>query len=67
MKQIVAAALVLSAACSSGSGVPSSAATGEPMTLAIVNGRIWTGDPARPWAEALVARGAEIAIVGGND
>jgi predicted amidohydrolase YtcJ len=28
-------------------------------------GRIWTGDPARPWAEALAIRGGEIAAVGG--
>ena len=37
------------------------------MTLAIVNARIWTGDPARPWAEALAVRGDEIALVGGSD
>ncbi len=27
-------------------------------------GRIWTGDPARPWAEALAIRGGAIAAVG---
>jgi predicted amidohydrolase YtcJ len=30
----------------------------------IVNGRIWTGDPSRPWAEALSIRGDRIAAVG---
>ena len=38
--------------------------TGNPMTLAIVNGRVWTGDPSRPWAEAVGISGDHIAIVG---
>jgi predicted amidohydrolase YtcJ len=66
MKQLVAAALLVSAACAGESSTPPST-TGEPMTLAIVNARIWTGDPARPWAEALAVRGDEIALVGGSD
>src|SRR5581483_6219144 len=33
-------------------------------TLAILNGRIWTGDPARPWAEALACDGGTISAVG---
>jgi predicted amidohydrolase YtcJ len=37
------------------------------MTLAIVNARIWTGDPGRPWAEAMAVRGEEIAMVGTSD
>lgn len=37
------------------------------MTLAIVNARIWTGDPGRPWAEAMAARGEQITAVGSND
>jgi predicted amidohydrolase YtcJ len=66
MKQLVAAALLVSAACAGESSTPPSS-TGDPMTLAIVNARIWTGDPARPWAEALAVRGDEIALVGGSD
>jgi predicted amidohydrolase YtcJ len=66
MKQLVAAALLVSAACAGESSTPPST-TAEPMTLAIVNARIWTGDPARPWAEALAVRGDEIALVGGSD
>jgi len=27
----------------------------EPATIAIVNARVWTGDRAQPWAEAIAA------------
>jgi hypothetical protein len=33
-------------------------------TLAVVNARVWTGDPRRPWADALAANGEHIALVG---
>ena len=33
-------------------------------TLAVVNARVWTGDPRRPWADALAADGERIALVG---
>jgi predicted amidohydrolase YtcJ len=36
-------------------------------TVAVVNARIWTGDPASPWAEALAVAGDTIAVVGSND
>jgi predicted amidohydrolase YtcJ len=29
-----------------------------------LNGQVWTGDPARPWAEALAVRGDRIVAVG---
>jgi len=35
-----------------------------PADLIIKVKRIWTGDPANPWAEALAARGGAIAAVG---
>ncbi len=35
-----------------------------PITLAVVNARVWTGDPRRPWADALVVRGDRLAFVG---
>jgi hypothetical protein len=44
-------------ASSSGSPAP------DPVTLAIVNARVWTGD-VTPWAEAIAIRGEEIAAVG---
>lgn len=36
----------------------------SPITLAIVNARVQTGDPARPWAEAVAIAGDRIAAVG---
>jgi predicted amidohydrolase YtcJ len=38
---------------------------GEP-TLAVVNGRIWTGDPRRPWADALAVNGDRLSSVGSS-
>ena len=38
-----------------------------PVTMAIVNAHIWTGNPKQPWAEAIALRGDRIAIVGSND
>ena len=35
-------------------------------TLVLRNGRIWTGDPQRPWAEAIAIQGNKIAAVGTN-
>jgi predicted amidohydrolase YtcJ len=34
------------------------------VDLALLNGRIWTGDPGRPWAEAVAVRGDKIIAVG---
>lgn len=34
--------------------------------LAIVNARIWTGDPRRPWADALLVQGGRIAAIGSS-
>ncbi len=36
----------------------------EPVTLAVVNARVWTGDTTRPWADAIAVRGDRIAAVG---
>ena len=59
--------LVLSTAgvsgCSSGPTTPPA----EPITLAVVNARVWTGDPARPWAEALAVNGEQIVAVGTSE
>src|SRR5205823_5229439 len=38
----------------------------SPASLVIINGRLWTGTPAQPWAEALAARGDRIVAVGSN-
>jgi predicted amidohydrolase YtcJ len=34
--------------------------------LAIVNARVWTGDPRRPWADAVLVRGERLAAVGSS-
>src|SRR5690349_16406177 len=41
-------------------------ASGGPITLAVVNARVWTGDSLRPWAEAVAVRGDRIATVGSS-
>jgi predicted amidohydrolase YtcJ len=41
-------------------------AQSAPVSLAIVNARIWTGNPRRPWAEAIAVRGDRIAAVGSS-
>src|SRR5678815_853493 len=61
---------VLASGCESRGGNGSmgdkGAASAEPVTLAVVNARIWTGDSARPWAEAFAVRGERIATVGSS-
>jgi predicted amidohydrolase YtcJ len=44
---------------------PAAAAPG-PVTLAVVNARVWTGVVRRPWADAVVVRGDRLALVGGS-
>src|SRR5688500_1696540 len=48
-----------------GTAATDSAQTG-PVTLAVVNARVWTGDSARPWADAIAVRGERIASVGSS-
>ena len=43
---------------------PSPAGTAAAPMLAVVNARIWTGDPRRPWADALAAAGERLVLVG---
>jgi len=44
----------------------SSAGSSGPVTLAVVNARVWTGDSTRPWADAIAVRGDRIAMVGSS-
>ena len=37
---------------------------GNMVDLALVNGKVWTGTAARPWAEAMAVRGEKIYAVG---
>jgi predicted amidohydrolase YtcJ len=38
----------------------------QAVTLAVVNARIWTADPRRPWADAIAVAGDRIAAVGSS-
>ena len=67
MKGRVASLLVaMTAACSSNAEQPPPRPSG-PITLAIVNARVWTGDAAAPWAEALAASSDRITAIGSTD
>ena len=37
-----------------------------PITLAVVNARVWTGNPLQPWATALAVSGERIVAVGSS-
>ncbi|MCX6569051.1 MAG: amidohydrolase family protein, partial [Candidatus Aminicenantes bacterium] len=37
---------------------------GSMADLVLLNGKVWTGDPGRPWAEAVAVRGDTIFVVG---
>jgi len=60
----------LAAACDVRSGSTTmdekGGASAGPVTLAVVNARVWTGDSTRPWAEAFAVRGERIATVGSS-
>ncbi len=43
-----------------------SPAPSGPVSLAIVNAHVWTGEPARPWASAVAVRGGRLAAVGSS-
>jgi predicted amidohydrolase YtcJ len=48
-------------------GCSNEKASGDgPVSLAVVNARVWTGNPQRPWADAIAARGDTIAAVGSS-
>jgi predicted amidohydrolase YtcJ len=38
----------------------------EREQLAIINARVWTGTPRRPWADAVLVRGDRIELVGSS-
>jgi predicted amidohydrolase YtcJ len=49
-----------------GCSAPRNAGDATPVTLAVVNARVWTGDARRPWADAIAVRGERIAAVGSS-
>ena len=46
---------------------PETPAAAPSHSLAVVNARIWTGEPAAPWAEALLIDGERLTFVGSNE
>src|SRR5688572_8355103 len=64
------ALLSLTIACEMREQQPSGGGTADsasgPITLAVVNARVWTGDTTRPWAEAIAVRGDRIETVGSS-
>jgi predicted amidohydrolase YtcJ len=62
MRRLAALAVTVTAACSSGPSQPDAA-----ITLAIVNARVWTGNPDQPGAQAVAIAGDRIAAVGTAD
>ena len=61
MARFSSAALFAAALCSGACGARPEAEAGSDL---IVYGRVWTGDSARPWAEAVAIRGDTIVAVG---
>jgi predicted amidohydrolase YtcJ len=59
----VLACALIAVACSRQPPAPAA----KPGTVAIVNAKIWTGDAAQPWAQALVIDGATLALVGTDE
>jgi predicted amidohydrolase YtcJ len=65
----VASLLPLLLACAVSPSTPSTSPppeNGSPVTLAVVNARVWTGDPRRPWADAVAVSGERIVAVGAS-
>ena len=38
----------------------------DPASLAIVNARVWTNDPRRPWADAVLVRDGRVLALGSS-
>lgn len=47
-------------------GCAAAVTSSSPVTLAIVNARVWTANEAQPWAEAVAVSGDKIAAVGSD-
>lgn len=46
--------------------MPQAGAVLPPVSLAVVNARVWTGDPSRPWVDGLAVRGDRLAAAGSS-
>lgn len=65
--KLLASVLLLSLLGCSQKAPQEQPATAPPVSLALVNARIWTGDSSRPWAEALAINGERIALIGSSE
>ena len=64
-RRLAAAALAMALAASLRAAATAPAGTPAPDRV-LLNARVWTGDPARPRAEALAIQGSRIVAVGGT-
>jgi predicted amidohydrolase YtcJ len=64
LAHLLALSMLMMLGCTGKAPAPADAPS---ISLAIVNAKIWTGDPGKPWAEALAIAGEKIAVVGSND
>ena len=60
------AAIALIAVPSFACTMQNTATQSAPITLAVVNARVWTGDSRRPWADAIAVGGDRVAAVGSS-
>jgi hypothetical protein len=60
----VPAVCLIAAACQAGGAPAPSSSPASRVSLAVVNARVWTGDRAAPWAEAIAVDGENIAALG---
>ena len=59
--RLLAVVLITLVGCATSPRAPDAEA---PATLAIVNARVWTGNPSQPWAQAVAVRGERLVAVG---
>ena len=64
LRLLFPALAALLAGCDRQNGTPATTASPD---LVILNGRIWTGDRDRPWAEAIAVRGDSVLAIGPKD
>jgi hypothetical protein len=65
---LVLAVMTADAPEAAGQGAPTARGPDDTaaVSLAVVNARVWTGNPRRPWADAVAVRGDRLAAVGSS-
>jgi predicted amidohydrolase YtcJ len=66
MRRMILPLFSLTALAGCTQDAPRPPAVARPDSVTIVNAKVWTGDAAQPWAEAVLIRGSEISLVGSN-